>query len=118
MIEATSRKGSGTANLTDAEPSPERLCFDGHLTVRSIAPLHATLVAALAEHRSVVVDASGAESVDLSFPQLLLAARRTAIAAGGTFRLAAPASGALRSALEKGGFLAVDATDPFWTTAP
>jgi ABC-type transporter Mla MlaB component len=71
--------------------------LDGTLTVRDVVSVKATLLAALANQQAVQVDCRKAESVDLSFIQLLLSARLTARRAGKHFMLAAPAEGALRS---------------------
>lgn len=100
------------------QPDAARVVLDGILGIRTIATLRETLRAALAEHPSVSIDCAAAESIDLSFIQLLLAARRSARQAGRPFVLSAPADGALRATLEQGGFLpAVDA-DPFWSGEP
>lgn len=104
--------------MADAQPKPVvPLLFEGPLTVRTIAAVHGTLLAALAGQQMVQVDCAGAETVDLSFIQLLLAARRSATNAGKQFQLAAPAAGALRTTLEQGGFLSSDGADPFWSGA-
>ena len=87
------------------------------LTVRTIAGIRPVLLQALRDQPAVRLDCSAAESVDLSFIQLLLAARRSAQQSGRSFSLAAPAAGALRAALEQGGFLPVGGADPFWSGA-
>lgn len=51
------------------------------------------------------IDASGVTEADLSVLQLLLSARKSALKAGKTLTLSAPADGALRDALVLGGFL-------------
>jgi len=99
--------------VADTEPAPARLSFDGSLTVRTIAPLRDAILHAFASHAAIEVDCAGAESVDLAFIQLLIAARRSAVASGKAFGLAAPAAGALRVALEQGGFLP-HGGDLFW----
>jgi len=93
------------------------LPLDGPLTVRTIKTVHDTLLKALAGNHAVQVDCTAADSVDLSFIQLLLAARRSAHEAGKQLTLAAPASGALLAALEQGGFLPHARPDPFWSGA-
>ena len=103
--------------MADTEPTPLRLSFDGPLTVRTIADRRATLLDALAGHASVHVDCTAADSVDLSFIQLLLAARCSARTAGRHFALATPPAGALRRALEQGGFLPQAGADPIWAGA-
>jgi len=93
------------------------LPLDGPLTIRTIGPIHDALVDALARHQTVQLDCSGADAIDLSFIQLLLSARRSARDAGRQLTLAAPAGGALRAALEHGGFLPSEGADPFWSGA-
>jgi ABC-type transporter Mla MlaB component len=88
--------------------------LDGTLTVRDVVSVKAALLAALVNQQAVQVACRKAESVDLSFIQLLLSARLTARRAGKHFMLAAPAEGALRAALEQGGFLPETGADPFW----
>jgi ABC-type transporter Mla MlaB component len=73
--------------------------------VRTIAASCRTLRAALADHATVTIDCSAATEVDLSLIQLLLAARTSAARAGKSVALAAPAGGALLTALITGGFL-------------
>ena len=104
-------------NLTETNPEPARVKLDGALTVRTVANARTSLLAALADHPAVLVDCGAAESVDLTFIQLLLAARLSARQAGKPFSLAAPATGALRAALEQGGFLPPSGADPFWSGA-
>jgi anti-anti-sigma regulatory factor len=104
-------------NLTETNPEPARVKLDGVLTVRTIANTRASLLAALADHPAVLVDCAAAESVDLTFIQLLLAARLSTRQGGKPFSLAAPATGALRAALEQGGFLPPSGADPFWSGA-
>lgn len=52
--------------------------------------------------------------IDLTFIQLLESARRTARETGVAFGLAAPATGALRETLERGGFLVAADDQDFW----
>ena len=76
------------------------------------------MLAALAAHQLVLVDCDAAESVDVSFIQLLLSARLSAHRQGKGLQLAAPAAGALRNALEQGGFLPASGAEPFWSAQP
>jgi anti-anti-sigma regulatory factor len=92
--------------------------LDGVVTVRTIAAFRSTLLNALTEHRSVRVDCSAAESVDLSLIQLLLSARLSAHRQGKRLKLAAPADGVLRATLEQGGFMPPSGADPFWSGGP
>jgi len=103
--------------LPETNPEPARVQLDGALTVRTIASVRAKLLAALVDHPAVLVDCGAVESVDLTLIQLLLAARLSARKGGKPFSLAAPANGALRAALEQGGFLPPTGADPFWSGA-
>lgn len=101
--------------MTDTETPWARLVLEGPLTVRTIASIRDSLLDAMASHDAVELDCAAAVSVDLSFVQLLLAARRSARQGGKQLRLAAPAEGVLRAALEQGAFLPPGGTDPFWS---
>jgi ABC-type transporter Mla MlaB component len=87
-------------------PVKDRVLLGGPLTVRTIALVHERLLAALREFPSVTVDLSRAGEVDLSLIQLMLAARKSAAAAGKRLSLAAPVDGALRDALACAGLIA------------
>jgi len=89
----------------DEEASLHCLRFGGALTLRCVDVMHGQLLNALRAHEAVTVDCSQATEIDISFIQLLLAARRTARDWGKTLILAAPAHGPLREALIRGGFL-------------
>jgi len=96
-----------------------RIVLTGELTIRTIEAAHARLRERLAQRADLEIDATGATQVDVSFIQLLLAARRSAAAAGTAVALAAPAAGALRDALIRGGFLSPvaghsSADDAWW----
>lgn len=91
--------------MTRKAPHDERLVFDGALTVRNIATVQSKIVAALQDHATVQIDCGAAAEIDLSFVQLLLAARKSAVKRGKSFSLCQPASGVLRDALMRSGFL-------------
>jgi ABC-type transporter Mla MlaB component len=82
-----------------------RLVLKGELTIRTIESVHAKLLDLIAQRTRIELDVTGATQVDISFIQLALAARRSAEAAGKTVVWAAPAGGALREALMRGGFV-------------
>ncbi|EWY41634.1 hypothetical protein N825_24105 [Skermanella stibiiresistens SB22] len=95
--------------------------FAGSLTVPEAAHIRSSLLDAFRDGDSVEVDCSGATDVDLSFVQLLLAARRTAVKLGKSITLSAPAAGALLDTLARGGLLgsgasAAAADHSFWMT--
>jgi ABC-type transporter Mla MlaB component len=96
------------------------VCLEGSLTLPRVQAAHAALATALKQASAVEVDCANATDVDVSFIQLLLAARRSSIDQGKSFALAAPAAGALLNALERGGFLSADensaaADRDFWS---
>jgi hypothetical protein len=66
---------------------------------------------------SIVLELDDAGEADLSFIQLVESARVAAAGAGGRLQLARPADGAVRTVLERGGFLdpAFPERTAFWT---
>lgn len=102
--------------MSDLNDAPARIAFDGTISVRNIEPLRSDVLQALAQHTAVHIDCSATEAADLSLIQLLLAARRSAQAAGKQVLLHPPPSAALHAVLLRGGF-AQDSSDidPFWS---
>jgi anti-anti-sigma regulatory factor len=88
-----------------------RLELDGALTTRFASALHARLQTAVAAHRWLAIDCAAAEDVDLSFIQLLIAARVSARALGHEVGLARAADGVLRAALLAAGLRGCAAGD-------
>ncbi len=84
----------------------------GAHTVRQAAQTHADILAVLSGPGDIVLDAAGLSEADLSVIQIILAAKRSAAARDRRLELAAPPAGALRDALERGGFAEPGATDP------
>jgi ABC-type transporter Mla MlaB component len=98
------------------------LVLDGVRTLRTVEDTHAKLLSLSGRHAVLEIDCSAAEEVDLSLVQLLLAARSSARRSERVVRLAHPASGALRDALQRGGFLTsiadqMTADQAFWLQA-
>lgn len=91
------------------------LRLSGPLTIRRVAELRDALSTALAAENSIIVELPEGSDADISFVQLLIAARKSAHATGKSLRLAQPASGPLADVLAKGGFLSAGA-DNFWTS--
>jgi anti-anti-sigma regulatory factor len=87
------------------------------LTISNIRDAHATLVEAMARDGAVVVNLDDVADADLTFAQLLEAARRTATAKGQEIRLEKPAEGAVLQVLQRGGFMEPDDSDRlnFWS---
>jgi ABC-type transporter Mla MlaB component len=82
-----------------------RLTLAGEQTIGTIDETARALRQQLAAHSRVVVDVGQVAKVDLSFVQLLLSARKAAVAAGRELALAAAADGPLLACLRSGGFL-------------
>jgi hypothetical protein len=90
--------------------------LDTSLTVRDIIAVRTKLSQALSGTEPVVISVPPEASVDISFVQLVEAARTQAIAHGKTISMEAPATGKLRDVLERGGLLtdAKDSDIQFW----
>lgn len=92
-----------------------KLALHGDVTLRHLEPVRAKLLELLERHAEISVDCDAISRVDLGLIQLLLAARKSAQAAGKTLTLARPATGALRNALSRGGFIgAASEQNAFW----
>jgi hypothetical protein len=81
------------------------IAFSGAATIRQAADHTGRLRDALTAHRDLVIDLAGVTAADLSFVQLIEAARISTARRGTSLRLACPADGALRETLWRGGFL-------------
>jgi ABC-type transporter Mla MlaB component len=88
------------------------LAFEGALTMRTIEALHATLRDAIKQYASVAIDCTAATEVDLSFVQLLVAARVSAGHSDKSVVLAACPDGALLDTLTRVGFRIVAEDQP------
>jgi outer membrane murein-binding lipoprotein Lpp len=102
------------ADVTNSETG--QCLLAGACTVAKADEIHAKLLDMVARYAILEVDRNDADEVDLSFVQLLLAARASARLAGRTVRLARPAAGTLLDVLHRGGFLAgqTPADCAFW----
>ena len=74
------------------------------LTTATSEETHRTLASALNAADAIVIDCTEASEVDVSFLQILYAARRSAESAGKRIALSAPPSGPLDEALRRCGF--------------
>jgi anti-anti-sigma regulatory factor len=102
---------------TAENTSRQLVALSGDQTVRQSARTHAEILSALGAPGDLVLDCTGVTEADLSLVQIILAAHRSARADGRHVVLSAPPEGALRNALERGGFLDLGATDPAcWTS--
>jgi hypothetical protein len=106
--------------MTD-DQTKRTLRFAGALTLPEAEAIRTSLLAGLhSEARVVELDCTDASEVDVSFLQIVVAARRTAAMKGKSITFSLPAAGALRDALERGGFIR-SPDDAFWmsgSTAP
>ncbi len=103
--------------IHDVDPT-NRLALNGVLTMRRADELLGLLRAAVAQHDWLQLDCAAAEEVDLTFLQLLIAARASAAATGRRVTLSAPPAGVLAEALARAGFVPVSDAAPtgpgFW----
>jgi ABC-type transporter Mla MlaB component len=98
----------------------ERVVLDGALTLRTIETVRSKLLDMMERHQTLEIDCSAATEIDLSFIQVLLAARTSALSLGKTVALAHPASGVLRDVLQRGGLVGAVAgqtDEAFWLQA-
>lgn len=90
--------------------APFSLKLSGELGLRGIEALKAEIVAALAAHPAVAIDATAVEGADTSAIQLLLAAQKSASAEGRALTLLTSAGGPLARTLAALGLIAADGT--------
>ena len=87
-------------------------------TIGSAESIAEVLKSALAQSSPIVIDCDAVEDADISFIQLVLAARQSAKHLGKDVELKSPASGALRSILVQAGLVsghdAQTKEDRFW----
>ena len=100
------------------QAEPFTVGLSGELTLRWVADVARRLSEALEEHASVRAEIAPDAEVDLTFVQLIEAARRAANDSGKVFSLAGPAQGPLLETLQRGGFLsrANPERRAFWLT--
>jgi hypothetical protein len=83
----------------------DAVAFAGDVTISNIGTAHAALAVALSQDGPVLLDIESVEDTDLTFVQLVEAARRKAGETGRDFTLRQPAGGAILEVLQRGGFL-------------
>ena len=86
------------------------------LSIRTASEVYAKIIDQFRDSNNIILSLPENAEADLSFLQLVEAARRQAKATGKTFTLSAPASGSLLKVLERAGFAeAFDHEDTkFW----
>jgi hypothetical protein len=77
--------------------------FSGPQTIRESEDTAQILRQALSQHPTIVIDCEELEEADLTFLQLVIAGRRSALRDGKGFGLAATARGPLLAALDRAG---------------
>lgn len=94
----------------------DEIKISGKSTIRTISDAFQTLNEALSLNKSVIINVDAAEEIDLSFVQLIEAARIQSKSAGIQLSLSAPADGVLLAVLKRGGFLDVATPEDqkFW----
>ena len=102
------------SSVAPSETEILKVELEGELTIRSITELRERLLEALKSGRAVVAKIADDAVADLTFVQLIEAARRSAQAAGQTFALAGPATGPLLETLRRGGFVDSAGQRAFW----
>ena len=100
----------------------QHLPLKGSLGLRDVARLAEELERLLATPSPITIDCAELADVDLSIVQLLISARRTAIAAGRSLTLRHPSDGSLERLLKAAGILAGDGSPltsdgQFWINA-
>jgi anti-anti-sigma regulatory factor len=99
-----------------------RLILEADLTIRTVDIIRATLRSAIeppfgAIPADIAIDCSAAADIDLTFIQLLIAARLSIRTAGRQIRFASCPDGVLLDTLTRGGFRVVPEEDGgFWFT--
>lgn len=90
-----------------SSPAPDHtsLTLPKTLTIKNILEAHKKILSAIDNNADIVLDIADDAQVDLSFVQLVVAARSHAAEKTGRVLLARPAAGELREALRRGGFL-------------
>ena len=86
----------------------------GSANIRDIRARHDQLSIALRQSEIINLDLAACIEPDLSFVQLVYAARRHAEASGKTLSLTSPVDNALRDVLHRGGFLHGAEDRAFW----
>ncbi|MGV8937954.1 MAG: STAS domain-containing protein [Allorhizobium sp.] len=87
------------------QQTPEIVKFNDPLTIRSMNTLHQELLQSLNANDAVALEIPTGAQVDISFVQLIEAARRYALSKDKPITLINPADGELLEVLRRGGFL-------------
>ncbi|HSX76267.1 MAG TPA: STAS domain-containing protein [Shinella sp.] len=91
--------------MPSLSPGDAALTLPATLTIKTMVSVQELILDFLNNNSTAVLDIDEAAQVDLSFVQLVTAARKQAEAKAGRVLLARPASGDLYDVLKRGGFL-------------
>jgi hypothetical protein len=91
--------------MSSTLPGDTPLTLPVTLTIKNILAVHEMILGALSKNTTAVLDIGEDAQVDLSFVQLVTAARKHAESGAGRVLLARPAAGDLYDVLKRGGFL-------------
>ena len=91
--------------MSSLAPGDASLTLPATLTIKNILAAQEMILDALSKNTTVVLDIDAEAQTDLSFVQLVTAARKHAEAKAGRVLLARPATGDLLDVLKRGGFL-------------
>lgn len=99
----------------------DKVDLSGNLTVRRATEIQSLLLSEIRERRNINLDCTQASDVDLTFVQLLLAARKSADDSGVRLSLTHLDGGVLQTALRRAGVLGPSAQTSesdrvFWST--
>jgi hypothetical protein len=96
--------------------APATLTLPASLSIRGMSAVHETLLTALSKHNALALDIAEDADADLSFIQVVEAARIYAQSQGKNISLAKPANENIINTLRRGGFLTnmEDASRVFW----
>jgi MFS superfamily sulfate permease-like transporter len=99
-----------------SEISEIAVAFSGCVTIANICQVRDDVAAAIGQGQSLILDLDAVTETDLTFIQLVEAARLKANDAGCSLKLRRPAAGAVLEVLQRGGFLDDDNSDRarFW----
>lgn len=102
--------------MTEPSISEGRVSLPSVLSIRDIADVCGQIRTSLDNNGRVVIDVPPQASIDLSFLQLMDAARKQAEASGKIFTLARPIDDSVKAVLERAGYLPFEHAEDsqFW----
>jgi anti-anti-sigma regulatory factor len=100
---------------TDAAGEAATLRLTAPLTIRRADEIAETLLGAIEQNKALLLDLPEEGPFDISFLQVIEAARIHAREQGKTLALTAPVEGMLLDLLDSTGFLASPTSSTFWT---